>query len=198
MVGNYYRICYRILPLFLTTLLSILRSLSNSLMVCIVETFHIIDPELHGFAAIDKTFQLAFSKAGLKLKVFWFRNQERWSSKLYLSSSLSLIWYLGPSGPRACWVVTMVSDHALFASPESWSLVPCTSAPQRMNGTKTSWRRSTAASSMRLRARGDSKSRSVLLFRTTSHGMPPSKPCPACALPRRPAAPQPPPLPGTY
>jgi len=39
-------------------------------MVCIAETFHIIDPELHGFAAIDKTFQLAISKAGLKLKVF--------------------------------------------------------------------------------------------------------------------------------
>mgnify|MGYP006109007769 FL=1 len=86
--GNYYRIYYRILPLFRTALLSILRSLSNSLMVCIVETFHIIDPELHGFAAIDKTFQLAISKAGLKLKVFWFRNQERWSSKLYLSNSL--------------------------------------------------------------------------------------------------------------
>jgi hypothetical protein len=86
--GNYYRIYYRILPLFRTALLSILRSLSNSLMVCIVETFHIIDPELHGFAAIDKTFQLAISKAGLKLKVFWVRNQERWSSKLYLSNSL--------------------------------------------------------------------------------------------------------------
>jgi hypothetical protein len=82
------RIYYRILPLFCTTLLSILRSLSNSLMVCIAETFHIIDPELHGFAAIDKIFQLAISKAGLKLKVFWFRNQERWSSKLYLSNSL--------------------------------------------------------------------------------------------------------------